>query len=117
MSVGLILRGAATWAPLPAGATLHAITIAGIALVVLGMMARVTLGHTGRMIVASRTIATAFLLLLSCGIVRVFGAMVWNEYLTTVYAAAGVLWCGAFVVFLGGHGAALVQSRIDGRYG
>ncbi len=117
MSIGLLLRGVATWTQLPPGAALHAITVAGISMVVLGMMARVSLGHTGRLIVASRRIAWAFALLLCCGVVRVLGVLVWNDELTTVYSVAGVLWCAAFIVFLVEHGPALLQSRVDGRFG
>lgn len=117
LSVGLILRGVATWTLLPAGAMLHSITVAGIAMVVLGMMARVSLGHTGRLIAASRGMTVGFLALLASGVIRVVGVLVLVEHLTTVYAVAGVLWCAAFLAFLADHGAALTQSRIDRRPG
>src|SRR5690606_19752171 len=55
LAVGYILIGAAAFGwGLPATAGLHALTVGGIGGMILAMMTRVSLGHTGRPLHAAR---------------------------------------------------------------
>ncbi|MAE94407.1 MAG: hypothetical protein CL910_07085 [Deltaproteobacteria bacterium] len=83
-----------------AGASaLHAFTLGGMGSLILGIMARVSLGHTGRPIVASRLSICAFTLVTVAGAVRVFGPVFWpSSYLPTVWIA-GALFGLAFTFF------------------
>lgn len=116
--VGLLLKALALlgfvgWA----GGWLHVLTVGAIALMILGVMTRVSLGHTGRALVLPRGIATAYVLLAVTAAVRAAGpAQTLVEYRVTVALAAG-LWSLAFGLFLWRYAVILWQPRPDGRSG
>jgi uncharacterized protein involved in response to NO len=57
-------------------AALHAFTAGAMGSLILGMMTRVSLGHTGRPVEASRATRLAFVAVLAAAIARVFGPLV-----------------------------------------
>ena len=116
--VGLTLKAA--W--LLTGASfaanwLHALTVGVFATMILAVMTRVALGHTGRALVASRPIVAVYASITLAGAVRVFGPGLgpW-AYLPSI-AAAGLLWIAAFLLFLAVYTPILVRPRLDGRPG
>jgi uncharacterized protein involved in response to NO len=116
--IGLALRAVAAVTPLvsPQIAT-HALTIGAVGTLTLGMMARVALGHSGRMLVAARPIALAFALALLAGLVRVAGAAVGIEAYRSTLIAAGLVWTAAFSLYLVVYAPILVSARSDGKPG
>jgi uncharacterized protein involved in response to NO len=117
LAFGLILDGMSPFAPVPGTTALHAITVGGFGVFTLGMMARVTLGHTGREMHASPLTVLAFALVNLAAILRaVAPILVPAEYLDLVYAA-GICWMLAFALFLWVYGPMLVRPRADGRPG
>lgn len=83
---------------------------------VLAVITRASLGHTGRPLVVSRNVAIAYGLLGAATLVRVF--------LTPLIAhrewaviASGILWMVAFAIVLVIYAPILLQPRIDGRPG
>jgi len=116
--IGLALRAVAafTAAVSPQIAT-HAVTVGAIGSLTLGMMARVSLGHTGRLLATARPIVVAFGLALIAALVRVAAPVVGMErYRAMVYVAGG-LWTAAFALFLMVYVPILVAPRVDGRPG
>jgi uncharacterized protein involved in response to NO len=105
------LLGGATWA----ANWLHLQGIGGIALMVLAVMPRATLGHTGHPLVASPAMLVAWALLPAAALLRAFGPMLLPGLLP--YAAAGALWIIAFGLFLVAHGPMLLRPRADGKPG
>ena len=104
-----VTDGAAGW--------LHALTVGAIALMILGVMTRVSLGHTGRPLVLPRGVAFAYGLLAAAAVLRVIGPLQsWLDYATTLVASAA-LWAAAFAVFLWQYGPILCRPRPDGRSG
>jgi uncharacterized protein involved in response to NO len=96
---------------------LHALTIGVAASMVLAVMTRAALGHTGRPLRASRPIAVAYMLLGLAALVRVFApALGATHYLWTLIAS-GLLWSAAFALFLIVYTPILVRPRVDGRPG
>lgn len=118
LPAGLLLKALALLAGPPAAAFwLHALTIGVIATMVLGVMTRVALGHTGRPVRARRSTVAAYLLLSAAVLVRVFGASLpWIGY-STLIAISAALWTAAFGLFLGVYGRILLTARIDGKRG
>ncbi len=98
-----------------ASAWLHLQAIGAVALMILAVMPRATLGHTGHKLVPSRWMVVAWLLLPLAALLRSFG-MVWIPP-GVAYAAAGTLWVGAFGIFLAVHGPMLWRPRADGKAG
>lgn len=116
--LGLLLKGLALL-DVAGGAAgwLHALTVGAIALMILGVMTRVSLGHTGRPLVLPRGVALAYGLLALAAVLRVIGPLqTLLDYATTIVASAA-LWAAAFAVFLWQYGPMLCRPRPDGRSG
>ena len=115
--LGLALNGLAhlgLTAPFPA---LHALTVGTVGVFTLGMMSRVTLGHTGRALRAPAAMVAAFGLLNLAALVRVFAPLLWPAGYGDWLLLSGVLWTLAFGGFLWIHGPMLTGPRADGRPG
>lgn len=95
---------------------MHVITVGGMGGMILSMMSRVSLGHTGRAIQASSLDAAAFGLIFLALIFRTFGAQ-WAAYSTESLLIAAVLWCVAYGLFLIKYLPMLIRPRPDGRPG
>ncbi len=95
----------------------HAITVGTIGTITLGMMCRVTLGHTGRALHLPRGTVAAFVFMTLAALTRVGLPLVApSMYLTGVKASA-LLWMAAFAIYLVQYGPMLFQPRTDGRPG
>lgn len=92
----------------------HAFTAGGIGLITFGMLVRVSLGHTGRMMRASKRMTLACVLVGLMAISRVVLPMVWpNAYLAWLLLSGG-LWITAFSIFLWEFFPVLVGPRVWG---
>ncbi len=96
----------------------HAFAYGGIGMITLGMMTRVSLGHTGRNVFRPpRLLAVLFALLLTGSIVRVlFPLPAPTGYMTWIVISQW-LWIAAFAGFVLLYAPMLIQGRIDGKYG
>lgn len=96
---------------------LHALTIGVLATMIMAVMTRASLGHTGRPLVVDPTVAVGYVLLLCAGVVRVFGlGMLGLPYPAVVVISAG-FWTAAFGVFLVNYAPILWSARADGKPG
>ena len=96
----------------------HAFAMGGIGLISLSMMARVSLGHSGRSIHEPPSNLTYALALLISGVIfRVFFPLLWSEEYLTWIALAQVFWILAFGIFLLLYYPILTRPRIDGLRG
>lgn len=114
---GFALQCLAAFSLVPDSLALHAFTAGGIGVLSLGMMARVSLGHTGRALKVSNLMALAFLLINLAALCRVlFPALLpgWREgfILAAVYG-----WLAAFALFILYYLPILVTPRVDGKEG
>lgn len=96
---------------------LHALTIGAAASMILAVMSRAALGHTGRALVASRPIAIAYVLLCLAALARVFLPSLAAVHYQMTVMLAGLLWVAAFGLFLIVYTPILMRRRIDGRPG
>ena len=119
LALGLVLRGVSILAPdlVPGATATHALTVGCIATLILGMMSRVGLGHTGRTLAVGAPIITAFLLLAAAALVRVLVPMASPALLLGGWVAAGALWTAAFGLFMVVYAPILWAPRPDGRAG
>jgi len=79
-------------------AALHAFTMGAIGTMVLAMLTRVPLGHTGRALHASRLTVGAYAFLTLAVLSRILGDTLPGEYLTLIDLAA-FAWCLALALF------------------
>jgi uncharacterized protein involved in response to NO len=96
---------------------LHALTIGVAAMMILAVMTRASLGHTGRPLRVAGSIAMAYGLLILAVTVRVFGPVIApSAYLETVLTA-GICWLLAFGIYVVVYAPILARPRADGRPG
>jgi len=112
--IALIIRGLSLY---PGGISVtvafHALTIGAISSLMVAMMTRSALGHTGRALKAGRIEISAFLFLQIAAIVRIVPAIVWPQHYPKFLVASAVLWSLAFFVFVLGYWPILTRPRID----
>jgi len=100
-----------------AGSALHAFTAGGIGVLTLGMMARVSLGHTGRMLEPVPLMTLAFVAINLAALIRVALPLVFPEAYAMGMAAAGLVWMAAFGLFAAIYAPILLRPRVDGKPG
>ena len=108
---GLLLLGAGLLgAAIPGSAALHALTAGAMATMILAVMTRATLGHTGRPLAASRATVILYLLITLGALLRVASPFGWFDYMLAIQVA-GLAWGGAFLLFLIAYGPFLIASH------
>ena len=113
--LGLYLYGLSELGLVQRSPAIHALTVGGIGVFTLGMMARVSLGHTGRTMQSGPLINTAFVMLHVAAAIRVFGPLGMPTWYVSWIVLAGLIWILAFVLFLVVYAPMLVRPRVDGR--
>ena len=115
LPLALVLRGLAGLEIVVPGAWIHALTVGALTSLMVAMMMRSTLGHTGRELKASRVDVMVFLLLQLGAILRVLSGIVGDHRNMTLLA--GLIWMAAFAAFLVRYTPMLLRPRADGRPG
>ncbi|NJN52452.1 MAG: NnrS family protein, partial [Gammaproteobacteria bacterium] len=91
---------------------LHALTAGAFGTLILGVMSRVALGHTGRPLRVARSVAVAYVFVSIGVVLRVFVAALLPGYYVTCVALGGALWMGAFAIFTWVYAPILFNPRI-----
>lgn len=126
-----VLHGAYLWLPiglclkalwLLTGATWavhwpHALGAGAAATMILAVMTRASLGHTGRPLLVPKIIALAYGLLIAAAVVRVFGQVLLPLDYLHVIACAAILWIAAFLLYAIVYTPILLRPRVDGKPG
>ena len=93
---------------------LHLFVIGALAGLILSMITRVTMGHTGRAIYQGPNMAWGFLALISAAICRSIMVSLFPDAILLWINISAILWGGAFGYYLLRFGRMLVTKRIDG---
>jgi uncharacterized protein involved in response to NO len=111
ISIGLLLLGAGILDPdIPRSAAIHALTAGAMATMILAVMTRAVLGHTGRQLTASPQTVVMYVLVTVGAVLRVAAPFGIFDYGTGMVAAAAA-WAGAFILFLAIYGPLLFAPR------
>lgn len=102
---------------MPLSTAIHLLTTGAIGSIILAMMARVSLGHTGRKLKAHWLMSFAFAFVLLAGLVRTLGSWLWHSQIQNTLLLSSLLWCLAFLVFAVIYFPVLTRPRIDGKPG
>jgi uncharacterized protein involved in response to NO len=118
MPLGLALKacallGDAAWA----SKWLHALATGAMATMILAVMTRTALGHTGRPLVVARAIAVAYLLLTCTALLRTFGVALFPAHYLLTLELSALTWMACFGIFLVVYAPILWRPRADGRPG
>ncbi|MFY8273856.1 NnrS family protein [Pseudoalteromonas sp. SSDWG2] len=115
--IGLVLLGLYYLALLSSvSMAYHAITVGGIGMMVLAMISRVSLGHTGRMIKVGPMMTVAFAIMLVTLVIRLLAPAL-SAYYQTFIMASALLWSIAYGCYVVRYAGIVFRPRIDGRDG
>jgi len=96
---------------------LHLLTVGVISGLILAMITRTALGHTGRPLRAGPFEIMAYVLLEIAVLLRVLPALLAPQWYLAGLVLAGVAWSAAFIVYLLRYVPILLLPRVDGRPG
>ena len=102
---------------IPSSAGFHSLTAGAIGTMVLGVMSRVSLGHTGREITAGRTTIVAYGLVILGGAMRVMAPLAPGAFQSNLFLLSGGTWALAYLIFILTYAPLLLRPRVDGRAG
>lgn len=124
ISVGFIPLGLFLFALRYAGlismshsAGVHVLAAGAMGLMILAMMARVSLGHTGRLLQPKAIISVGFLLILFAALMRVFAGWALPGFAMHWYNTAILFWVVAYLLYVLVYFPVLTTPREDGRPG
>jgi len=109
--VGLALLGLSVAGLLPRSAAIHAITAGAMTTMILAVMSRASLGHTGRELKAGPATVVAYALVTAGAALRVAASLQLVDY-TIGLEIAGLAWGGALLLFLIAYAPVLWSPRL-----
>ena len=113
LPAGLALLAVSIHSPaVPQGVALHALTAGAMATMILAMMTRATLGHTGRPLTASRATAAIYILVTVAAAARLASGLADDGGPLLLYSSAAA-WVAAFALFVPCYGPMLLCPRLE----
>jgi uncharacterized protein involved in response to NO len=114
INLGFLLRALMPVTAIPDFLPIHAFAVGGIGIVTVSMMARVTLGHTGRNVHQSPPVVTLLLIGMALSVVlRVFLPLVDASHYTLWVTLSGLAWIATFALFTLVFAPMLIRPRAD----
>jgi len=118
ISFGLVVLGVSYLIPeVPSNHVWHLLTVGGIGGLILAMISRVSLGHTGRPLQPPKAMTVSYVLIFLAAIIRAFGPWGIPEKTLLFIDISGAFWLAAFAIFVVTYGPMLLSARKDGRPG
>jgi uncharacterized protein involved in response to NO len=105
----LLFAAAHAGAPLSPRAWLHALTIGAVGTMMLALMPRVALRHTGRAVRPHPGVLWAMAAMVVAALLRLAADSAWGD---TALAGSGLAWLFAFSAYLACHGAMLLRRSL-----
>jgi uncharacterized protein involved in response to NO len=103
--LGLSMLGSA----IPQTAAAHALTAGAIGTMILAVMTRAILGHTGRPLSANRPTVAIYIAITLAALLRVIAAIGWGPDTPILVTSAGV-WIAAFCLFIRSYGPMMLST-------
>jgi uncharacterized protein involved in response to NO len=111
--VGLVLSALAAFTSVvPAVVASHAFGTGAVGTMIVAVMSRASLGHTGRRLIAPRAIVWAYYLVTLAAAMRVAGPLIAPQHSAFVLSAAALAWIGAFFLFVVVYAPILTTPRV-----
>jgi len=118
LSIGLVFYAAGLIIPaVNSTSMIHLSAIGGIGGVILAMISRVSLGHTGRALNPSKWMSVAFIATALSALARVVLPYLMPNLPSMAYAISALFWCSAFTLFIIFYAKMLLSARLDKRPG
>ena len=118
ISFGLVVLGLSYLiTEVPSNHVWHLLTVGGMGGLILAMISRVSLGHTGRPLQPPKAMTAAYVLISLAAIIRAFGPWGLPEKTLLFIDISGAFWLAAFAIFVVTYAPMLMSARKDGRPG
>ncbi|MBV7537563.1 NnrS family protein [Duganella sp. sic0402] len=117
IAAGFVLLVLSRWNLVSANAGFHALTVGSMAGLILGMITRTTLGHTGRPLKAGRAERLMFSLIQLSAFTRVASALGLDTPQGLLLMVSAGLWTAAFIAYAVVYVPYLSRARVDGKPG
>ena len=114
--LGFLALALAQYGVVTPSAALHLLTVGSLAGLVIGMITRTALGHTGRLLKAGRAEILMYVLVQGAVLAR-FAAAVFPASRMPWLVLASLCWSGCFLAYLAAYLPLLTAPRPDGREG
>ncbi len=113
IGIGALMLGASLFVSgMPMPAAVHAFTAGAIGTMIVAVMPRVTLGHTGRALQADRGVVAIFALVVLATLVRIAAAFIPAAYMPLL-VLSGLCWALGFGLFVVKYAPILAGPRPD----
>lgn len=117
LALGFLLMAAAALGLVSASSAMHALGLGAIGGMIIGMMTRTALGHTGRPLKAGRSELAMYLLIQVGTVARLAATFDIGALRNAALTVAMLCWSSAFLLYLLVYGPYLLRARLDGREG
>jgi len=114
VALGYGLLGLAALGVFNQSAALHALTVGALGTMILAVMTRVALGHTGRPLRAPGLIIGAYGAISLAALLRVLAPLFASAY-SHLLLLSGLAWIAAFGLFVWVYAPILIRPRLDGK--
>ncbi len=117
IGIGFLLLALASLGVGTASTAFHALAVGSMAGLIIAMMTRTTLGHTGRMLKTRRSEPAMYGLIQAGALLRVlagFAPPLWRD---KALVLSGLCWTLAFGLFIAVYAPYLWRARVDGKEG
>jgi len=118
IAYGLIVLGLSYLvAEIPSNHIWHLLTVGGMGGLILAMISRVSLGHTGRPLTPPKAMTLSYIFITLAALIRALGPWVLPEKTMIFIDISGAFWLLAFGIFAVTYAPMLMSPRKDGRPG
>ncbi|MDY3305784.1 NnrS family protein [Psychrobacter sanguinis] len=118
MCISFVLFALQPWMDFSHSIAVHALALSGVGMMTVAMMARVSLGHTGRSIhTPPRTLNFIFVLMVLAFVFRVIMPLAAADYYLVWVMLAQAAWIACFILFCVSYLPILAKPRDDGLFG
>ena len=111
IAVGLLMFGLSEIGIVSHSQAIHTLTIGAMGTMILSMISRVSLGHTGRMIIVGKTMTIAFVSIIFAFVTRVYGSYITDNYLAVLMLTV-IFWAIAFGCFVTVYLPILLKPKV-----
>lgn len=101
----------------PLSAGVHALAVGAMGTMILAMISRVSLGHTGRALSVNRAVTASFIFIVIAALLRVLLGVILAISGSAALLSVAVFWSLAYFLFIVNYWKILISPRADGRPG
>lgn len=115
--VGFVLLALSAFGLVPTSSGMHSLAIGAMAGMMIGMITRTALGHTGRPLKAGMSETWMYILVQAGAAGRLAASLSQTEIRDALLVFSAACWAGAFLLYVAVYSPYLMAARVDGKEG